>query len=156
MSRKICIFLQVNNSFIYTNICASRFFIKLTNILASFPFKQLNLPISNHNCKVTHVWILLMGFPSGSVVKSLPANAGEAGDVGLIPGSGRPLGRNAKSTTVFLPGQSCGQRSLTGYSPWGHKESDMTEYINIINISLFGEHLCCCWIWASVNIFAFK
>ena len=87
-----------------------------------------------------------MGFPSGSVVKSLPANAGEAGDVGLIPGSGRPLGRNAKSTTVFLPGQSRGQRSLTGYSPWGHKESDMTEYINIINISLFGEHLCCCWI----------
>ena len=28
---------------------------------------------------------------------------------------------------VFLPGESHGQRSLVGYSPWGHKESDMTE-----------------------------
>ena len=30
-----------------------------------------------------------MGFPGGSVVNNLPANAGDAGDVGLIPGSGR-------------------------------------------------------------------
>ena len=28
---------------------------------------------------------------------------------------------------LFLPGESHGQRSLVGYSPWGHKESDMTE-----------------------------
>ena len=28
---------------------------------------------------------------------------------------------------VFLPGESHGQRSLAGYSPQGHKESDMTE-----------------------------
>ena len=31
------------------------------------------------------------------------------------------------SPTVFLPGELCGQRSLVGYSPWGCKESDMTE-----------------------------
>ena len=31
-------------------------------------------------------------FPHGSVVKNLPANAGDAGDVGLIPGSGRSPG----------------------------------------------------------------
>ena len=30
---------------------------------------------------------------------------------------------------VFLPGKSHGQRSLAGYSPWGHKESDMTEHV---------------------------
>ena len=30
-------------------------------------------------------------------------------------------------TPVFLPGESCGQRSLVGYSPRDHKESDMTE-----------------------------
>ena len=30
-------------------------------------------------------------------------------------------------TPVFLPGKSLGQRSLAGYSPWGCKESDMTE-----------------------------
>ena len=28
---------------------------------------------------------------------------------------------------VFLPGKSHEQRSLAGYSPWGHKESDTTE-----------------------------
>ena len=28
---------------------------------------------------------------------------------------------------VFLPGESHGQRSLAGYSPWGHKESDTAE-----------------------------
>ena len=30
----------------------------------------------------------------------------------------------------FLPGAFHGQRSLAGYSPWGLKESDMTEAIN--------------------------
>ena len=29
-----------------------------------------------------------------------------------------------QSTPVFLPGESHGQRSLVGYSPWGRKESD--------------------------------
>ena len=33
----------------------------------------------------------------------------------------------ATHTPVSLPGKSHGQRSLTGYSPWGHKESDTTE-----------------------------
>ena len=31
------------------------------------------------------------------------------------------------STPVFLPGESHGQRSLVGYSPWGCKESNTTE-----------------------------
>ena len=30
-------------------------------------------------------------------------------------------------TAIFLPGESHGQRSLAGYSPWGRKESDTTE-----------------------------
>ena len=37
--------------------------------------------------------------------------------------------RAQKSTLVFLPGESYGQRSLVGYSPEGLKESDMTEVI---------------------------
>ena len=32
----------------------------------------------------------------------------------------------ARQATVFLPGESHGQRSLVGYSPWGQKELDMT------------------------------
>ena len=34
-------------------------------------------------------------------------------------------------TPVFLPGEFHGQRSLAGYSPWDHKESDMTEQLSI-------------------------
>ena len=35
--------------------------------------------------------------------------------------------RKWQSTPILLPGKSHGQRSLVGYSPWGRKESDMTE-----------------------------
>ena len=34
----------------------------------------------------------MTGFPGGTVVKSLPANAGDGGDVGSIPGLGRSPG----------------------------------------------------------------
>ena len=33
-------------------------------------------------------------------------------------------------TPIFLPGESHGPRSLVGYSPLDHKESDMTEQLN--------------------------
>ena len=39
-------------------------------------------------------------------------------------GEGR---REWKPTPVFLPGESHGQKTLVGYSPWSHKESDTTE-----------------------------
>ena len=39
-----------------------------------------------------------------------------------------PWNRIWHPTPVFLPGKFHGQRSLVGYSPWGHKESDMTEH----------------------------
>ena len=50
-------------------------------------------------------------------------------DSGLTPGSGRSPGEGNGSslTLVFLPGESQGQRSLEGYSPWGHKELDTVE-----------------------------
>ena len=38
-----------------------------------------------------------------------------------------PWRRACQPSPVFLPGESHGQRSLTGHSPWGLKESDMTE-----------------------------
>ena len=59
-----------------------------------------------------------LGFPGGSVVKNLPANAEDAG---LTPGSRRSPGRKWQPTPVFLPGKTHGQRSLAGYSPWGHR-----------------------------------
>jgi len=36
-------------------------------------------------------------------------------------------------TPVFMPGKSHGPRSLRGYSPWGHKESDTTEWLHFYN-----------------------
>ena len=38
-----------------------------------------------------------------------------------------PWRREWLPTPVFLPGEFHGQRSLVGYSPWGHKETDMIE-----------------------------
>ena len=63
-------------------------------------------------------------FPGGSDGKESACNAG---DPGLIAGLGIPWRRKWQSTPVFLPGEFNGQRSLEGYSPWGHKESDTTE-----------------------------
>ena len=60
------------------------------------------------------------------VVKNLPANAGDIRDVGLIPGSGKYPREGNGNPLLFLPGKPHRQRSLVGYSPWGHKELDMT------------------------------
>ena len=38
-----------------------------------------------------------------------------------------PLEKEMATHSVFLPGKSHGQRNLVGYSPWGCKESDMTD-----------------------------
>ena len=55
-------------------------------------------------------------------------NAGDSGEVGLIPGSGRfPWRRKWKPTPVFLPEKSRGQRNLVNYNPGDCKESDTTE-----------------------------
>ena len=72
-----------------------------------------------------------MGFPDGSVVKNLPAKAGDAGDVGSIPGSGRfPGGGYGNPLLYSCLENSHGQRSLVGYSSWRHKESDTTEHLS--------------------------
>ena len=41
-----------------------------------------------------------------------------------------PWRRKWQPTPVFLSGESHGQRSLAGYSPWGHKESDTAEQLS--------------------------
>ena len=42
---------------------------------------------------------------------------------------------------IFLPGDSHGQRSLVGYRPWGHKESEMTENTHSIYYGSVEGHL---------------
>ena len=40
-------------------------------------------------------------------------------------------------TPVFLPRESHGQRSLAGYSPWGHKMSDTTEWLTLSHTQIY-------------------
>ena len=54
------------------------------------------------------------------VVKNPPANAGDMGWEDSLEEAWQP-------TPVFLPGESHGQRSLIVCSPYGLKESDITE-----------------------------
>ena len=52
-----------------------------------------------------------------------------------------PRRRKWQPTPVFLPGKSHGQRSLVGYSPWGHKELDMTEQLTHTQILMAGQYI---------------
>ena len=76
-----------------------------------------------------------------SQVAPPPANARDGRDVGSIPGLGRSLGGRHGCTLVLLPGKSHGQRSVVGYSPWGCKESDMTEHLTPHLLIYFNSQL---------------
>ena len=54
-----------------------------------------------------------------------------------------PLEMGIVPNPVVLPGESHGQRSLMGYSPWGHKESDLTELLafSLFHINLFNPSI---------------
>ena len=77
----------------------------------------------------------LASIPGGSVVKNLPTSAGDTGDVASILGRSLgqedPLAKEMATHSIFLPGESHGQRSLVGYIPWGHKGSDTIEYDSV-------------------------
>ena len=80
------------------------------------------------------------------MVKNPAANAGDAGDVGLVPGLGRDPGVGNGNPLQYSCLENCtwteelgrpadagdlhthGPRSLADYSPWGRKELDVTEH----------------------------
>ena len=85
-----------------------------------------------------------MGFPGGSDGKESTCNVG---DLGSIPGLGRSTGIGHGSPLQC----SClenphGQRSLEGCNPWGHKESNTTEWLNAVynNKCFKGEERSLC------------
>ena len=71
---------------------------------------------------------------------------GDARDLGSIPkrlgislwGGKIPWRRKWPPTLAFLPGEFHEQRSLAGYHPWGHEESDMTEHAHTNALSFLG------------------
>ena len=61
------------------------------------------------------------------VVKKPPVNAGDIRNTVLIPGSGRSPGEGHGNLLQYSCLENPMDRgSLAGYSPWGHKEWDMT------------------------------
>jgi len=81
-------------------------------------------------------WYLkFLGFPGGSDCKESACNVG---DLGLIPGSGKsPEEGHGNSLQYSCLENPHGQRSLTDWSPWGCKESDMTEQLSTHTFKVF-------------------
>ena len=65
------------------------------------------------------------------MVKNLPANAGGQETRVQSLSQEDTLKQEIDPTPVFLPGKFHGQGSLEGYSPWGHKEPNMTEQLSV-------------------------
>ena len=112
---------------------------------------------------------LYWGFPGGSVVKNPPASAGDAGDMGLIPGlerspgekHGSPLQYSCLENPVFLSGESSGQRSLAGYSSKSHEDqtwvSTQHTHRQLCSSAQHaggvsgGSAICSVWTWTCVH-----
>ena len=73
-----------------------------------------------------------MGFPGGSDSKESACNAGDPGSIpgrlGRLPGEGDGY----PPQDSYLENPINGQRSLTGYSPRGHTELNVTEHVHFL------------------------
>ena len=76
--------------------------------------KPLHYLFHNRN---TGICFIIIASQVVLVVKNPPANAGDIGDRGSIPGSRRSPREGHSNPPVFLPRESHGQRSLAGYGP---------------------------------------
>ena len=90
--------------------------------------KKVTHPCSQSHLAMLELWIYswncqtktCKNFPGGSVVKNPPAK--QETQVQSV-GQKIPWRRKLQHTPVFLPRKVHRQRSLAGYSPWGHKKS---------------------------------
>ena len=87
----------------------------------------MRCPLARRVRKV-FTWELVAEGPGTSqvvvVVKDLPPDARDTRDVGSIRVGKIPWRGPWHPTPVFFPGESHGQRSMAGYSPWACKEED--------------------------------
>ena len=109
-------------------------------------FCQISTWISH---RYIYISPLFWGFPGGSEDKAFACKAGDLD----LPWVGKiPWRRKWQPTPVFLPGESHGQRSLAGYSPRGHKESDTTERLHTHIYLFVGCARFCCGEQASLVV----
>ena len=91
-------------------------------------FLSLNFLASKK--KVKFPWYLILELPRWSSGKEPTCQCRRNEKHGFDPWVGKILWKRAwQPTPVFLPGEFHGQRSLAGCSPWGCKESDVTEQL---------------------------
>ena len=95
------------------------------------------IQLHTHTLTHTHTH---KSFPGGSWVKESTCNAG---DLCSIPGLGRcPGGGHANSLQYSCLENPHEQRSLACCRPWGHKESDMTEWLSTyVHVNFISEYL---------------
>ena len=81
------------------------------------------------------MFFVVWGFPGGSVVKNPPTNAGDARDLGLLPGLGRSPGKGNGNSLQHSYLRNPMDRGAWWTTVHGvAKESDMTEPLNSDNI----------------------
>ena len=94
--------------------------------------------------------LLNKGVSGGASAKESACQYRRRKRCGFDPSVGKILwSRKWQPTPVFLPGKFHGQKSLAGYSPWGHKESDTTEhtYTHLLNKGKWPLHLSQRVVW---------
>ena len=139
-------------------------------LILSLGFSMYSIMASANNESFTYflIWIAFISFSYVIAIartsRTMLNNSGESGHPCLIPDlrgnvfSFSPLRimftvgllymaftmlrwrRQWQPTPVLLPGKSHGWRSLVGFSPWGHEESETTERLHFyFSLSCFGE-----------------
>ena len=88
-----------------------------------------------------------MGFPGSSAGKESTHNRIQSdcngGNLGSILGLGRsPGGGHGNALQYSCLENPHEQRSLVGYSPWGHKELDMTEWLSTLSFYMWLDLIC--------------
>ena len=87
-----------------------------------------------------------MGFPGGARGKEPACQCRRHKRCGFDPWIGKiPWRRAWQPTPVFLPGESHGQRSLEGYSPWGHRVRHDWATKRALTSEHTENHLCSVW-----------
>ena len=92
----------------------------------------------------------MLGFPGGSVLKNLPANSGDSGVSGSMPGLGRSAGVGNGIPFQYFCQENSTDKELMRYSPWGHKESDATDPSEACHVLSLVKDLEAMWLGRQV------